>query len=189
MNFRVSALTKISCLSLGLLCTTSMSAALTVGSIAPQISLDGKEGGKVKGGAWSSDELKGKVHVLFYVAPAEKDLNKPTTDAIKKEEFSREAFASVAIVNMAASSWPDFVIARKLEDSQKEFPNTLYIKDVKKKLVKEWGLKDDSSHVVAFDKDGKVFYSVGGKLTAEQTTELVGLIRKNVQSPAAPAAK
>ena len=58
-------------------------AALPSGQVPPEIKLEGKLGGKVKGGAWSSTELVGKVHVLFYVAPSAEKLNQKARDTLK----------------------------------------------------------------------------------------------------------
>jgi len=79
-------------------------AALEVGKPAPEITLSGDQGGRLDGTAWSSSELKGKVHLLFYVDPDEKDLNNDFSDAIKAEALDRSRFASVAIINMAERS-------------------------------------------------------------------------------------
>ena len=48
---------------------------LPVGEKPSQVVLEGEQGYRVNGGSWSSDELVGAVHVLFYVDPDESDLN------------------------------------------------------------------------------------------------------------------
>ena len=50
------------------------------------------------------------------------------------------------------------------------------MKDLDKTLVKKWGLSDDNSDVVVFDKDGKVLYSVDGKFTDAQVKEIVKVV-------------
>ena len=42
----------------------------------------------------------------------------------EKESFDGDLFSSVAVVNMKASFWPNWLINRKLASSQKEFPRT-----------------------------------------------------------------
>ncbi len=157
-------------------------ATLPLNQVPKKITLSGEQGGLVKEDkAWTSDAFQGKVSVLFYVAPGEKDLNKEATDAIKAENFPREQYQSYAIVNLAASAWPNFLIEKKLKASQEEFPHTIYVKDKQKVLVKEWNLKDDSNDVVVFDPAGKVVYSCDGKLDKPEIQKLLSVIKENLQ--------
>ncbi len=43
--------------------------AVELGEIPPKVELKDKLGGRLDGTPWSSEELRGKVHVLFYVDP------------------------------------------------------------------------------------------------------------------------
>ena len=132
------------------------------------------------GTPWSSEELKGRVHVLFYVDPDEKDTNNDASEALDKEKFPREQFQSVAIINMAATFMPNFLISASLKEKQEKYPRTLYLRDYKKALVTEWSLADDSSNVLAFDKDGKTIFRKDGKLTAVDIEQLIKVIRENL---------
>jgi YtfJ family uncharacterized protein len=162
-----------------LLLQTSLVFSLPLGQVPQNIDLSGTRGGLVKGdGAWSSQAaLQGKVSVVFYVAPAEKDTNSAASAALKEAGFSEEQFQSYAIVNMAASNWPNFIIAQKLKSSQEEFPRTIYVKDAQSVLVKEWQLRDKASDIVAFDRTGKVIFHVDGKLTDDQVHQLLAAVR------------
>ncbi len=158
-------------------------ASVSVGQVPPALELSDKRGGLVKGNLpWNSTELQqgAKVSILFYVAPSQKDLNEAISDALKEAKFPEEKFQSIAVVNMAASSWPNFMIESKLKASQEEFPRTRYIKDKEKVFVKEWQLEDDSSNVVLFDRKGVVLFVVKGKATPQQVTELLTLIRTHL---------
>jgi predicted transcriptional regulator len=132
---------------------------------------------------WTQKDLeqKEKISVLFYAAPGAKDLNKHVSDAIKAAEMSRDYYDSYAVVNMKASSWPNFIIAMKLKASQKEFPNTKYVRDNQKVLVTEWGLKDNSNVVILFGADGKVLFRYDGELPKEKVSDLLGLMKKGVE--------
>ena len=132
---------------------------------------------------WTQKDLeqKEKISVLFYAAPGAKDLNQHASKAIKAAEMSRDYYDSYAVVNMKASSWPNFIIAMKLKASQKEFPNTKYVRDNQKVLVAEWGLKDNSNVVILFDVDGKVLFRHDGELPKEKVSELLGLMTKGVE--------
>ncbi len=121
-----------------LLLSVSSIFGLMLGQTPPVVVLDGKDGAKADGSAWSSEMLKGKVHVVFYVDPDEKDVNNAFSKALKTKKFPLDKYSSVAIVNMAATWMPDFAIAQKLKAKQKKFPNAIYVKDKKKILVKKW---------------------------------------------------
>jgi YtfJ family uncharacterized protein len=154
--------------------------AIEIGEIPPKVELKEKLGGRLDGRPWSSEELRGKVHVLFYVDPDEKDTNNDTSEALDKEKFSRDKFQSVAIINMAATWLPNFSISSSLKDKQKRYPSTLYVRDYKKVMVNAWKIADDSSDVLAFDKKGRLIFRKDGKLTGEEIKMLIELIRDNL---------
>ena len=151
--------------------------ALNIGDIPKSVTLEGKDGGLVAGGAWSSSMLKDKVHVVFYVDPDEKDTNEAFAQALKDANLDKEKFASVAIVNLAATWKPNIIINAILKRKQKKFPNATYVKDVEKTLVKEWGLVDDNSDILVFDKSGKLLYSYAGRLDENEIKKVISLIK------------
>lgn len=157
-------------------------APVTVGQPASTIKLEGEAGGRVNGEAWSSDEIPklGRIISLFYVDPEEKKLNEAVEEAYEKEKFPFEKHGSIAIINMAAAWYPNNVIASMLKSKQEKFPRTTYVKDMNKALVKEWDLKDDSVNLVVFGKDGKVLFLKKGKMSPEEISELMKLIRANL---------
>ena len=106
----------------------------------------------------------GKVHVLFYSEPSKKNLNSVARDAIKAENFPAENFQSWAVVNMASSAIPNFMISHAIKDSQEENPRTIYVKDSDRSLV-AWGLADKNNDLTVFDKSGKVVVSFTGLLS------------------------
>ena len=154
--------------------------AIELGEIPPNIELKEKLGGRLDGAPWSSAELQGKVYVLFYVDPDEKDTNNEASDALDREKFPSEKFQSVGIINMAATWLPNFAISSALKDKQKRYPETTYVRDYKKVLVNAWKIADDSSNVFAFDKKGKLIFRKDGKLTAEEIRTLIKVIRDHL---------
>ena len=62
---------------------------LEVGQIPPSLTLEGKAGGRVDGSPWSSSELMGKVHSVFYVDPDKKKVNAHVEKALKKRGISK----------------------------------------------------------------------------------------------------
>ena len=155
-------------------------AGLEVGQTPKEVELKGDLGGRLDGSPWSSKELKGKVHVLFYVDPDEKDLNNDASEALRKEKFPKEKYQTFGITNMDATWLPNFAISSAIESKQERYPTTIMIKDYDKILVKEWNLADDNSDILAFDKDGKLIFMKAGKLTPEDIQKLIGLIRDNL---------
>ena len=74
-------------------------AELPLGEVPPLIELSGDKGGRINGESWSSSELQGKVISLFYVDPDEADLNNDASEAIKAEDFDKQKYGSVAVIN------------------------------------------------------------------------------------------
>ena len=154
--------------------------AIEVGKVPPKVVIEGKKGAQVDGKAWHSDKLRGTVHILFYVDPDERNTNDALTEALKKRNFDHTKFASVAVINLAATWMPNMVIESLLKKKQKEFPDTLYVKDRQKVLVKEWLLADDASDVLVFDKKGRVIYKKFGKVTEAEIPRVLDLIARHL---------
>jgi len=154
--------------------------AVELGKVPAEVILTGENGGNVNEKAWSSTMLKGKVYTVFYVDPDERDLNNPLADALKARKFDRKKVNSVAIINLAATWLPNIILESKLEEKQKKFPNTMYVKDKKKVLVHKWNLADDNSDILIFDKKGKLIYKKFGLVTTEEIPKVIKLIEKNL---------
>jgi YtfJ family uncharacterized protein len=154
--------------------------AIELGEIPPKVELREKRGGRLDGQPWSSEELQGKVHVLFYVDPDEKDTNNDASEALDREKFSSDKFQSVGIINMAATWLPNFAISSAIKDKQKRYPKTIYVRDYKRVLVSAWKIADDSSNVLAFDKKGKLIFRKDGKLTVEEIQTLIRVIHDHL---------
>ncbi len=159
-----------------------MAMAIEVGQKPKEVVISGDAGGYVKGEkAFSSNDISGKLFVVFYVDPDEKDTNEHFVQALKKKEYNKNPnYASMAIVNMAATWKPNFVIEKLLASKQKEFPKTIYVKDKASVLVKEWGLEDDASDIIIFDKEGVVLFYKAGKMSDEDMQKAFGIIEANL---------
>ena len=155
-------------------------ALLEVGKEPPKVVLAGNEGGKVTGGDWQSDSLHGKVHLLMYVDPDESELNSEFVDTLDACKFAHDRFATVAVVNMAATWMPNMAIEAKLKSKQERYPHAIYVKDFKKVLVQKWALADDNSDVLLFDKSGKLLFRFDGKLDKSKIDEVIRLIRQSL---------
>jgi len=173
-------LIKIMMVVLGVFLINQVAQAIEIGEVPPKVELKEKLGGRLDGKPWSSEELQGKVYVLFYVDPDEKDTNNPASEAIDKEKFPEDKFHSYGIINMAATWLPNFAISRALKEKQEKYPKTTYIRDYKKVLVNAWKIADDSSDVLVFDKKGKLIFKKDGKLNSMEIQRLIKAIRDNM---------
>jgi uncharacterized protein len=154
--------------------------SIEIGQVPPKVELKEKLGGRLDGKPWSSDELQGKVHIIFYVDPDEKDTNNPASEALDKEKFPGDKFQSFAIINMAATWLPNVAINSALKEKQERYPKTIYVRDYKKVVVHAWKIADDSSNVLAFDKKGALIFRKDGKLSAEEIQRLIKVVRENL---------
>ena len=155
--------------------------AITVGEIPKEVIISGDKGGLISGGEWSSSAIKDKVYVLFYVDPDEKDVNEHYSKALKAKKYREKgAFGSIAIINLAATWKPNFIIEKVLASKQKEFPTTIYIKDKASVLVKEWGVDDDASNILIFDKTGKLLFYKSGKMQEDDMKKSFEIIEANL---------
>jgi YtfJ family uncharacterized protein len=175
--------TRIAFLVLVLVCFFLQNAwaELKVGHVPKTVTLQDKLGGRLDGTPWSSAELTGKVSVLFYVDPDEKDLNNPASEALKAEAFPLERYQSFAVINMAATWLPNFAISSSLKEKQKIYTSTIYVRDYKKVLVKEWGIADDNSDVLAFDKQGNLIFIKEGLLNEQDIQTLIKAISNHLE--------
>lgn len=174
----------LTCVSYGLYSVSSFGSpdahAPQIGKPLPNLSLSGKEGGKVSGGAWNSQDIQGKVQMLIYVDPDNKDLNTPFEEAVQKGNFPAKKWASTAIVNLEATWIPNALIQSSLEEKQKKFPRTTYVMDKEKALVKKAGFPDDNYYVVLVDHTGKVLTSHTGKLQNSDIAKFVDIAKNAV---------
>jgi len=143
------------------------------------IKLEGKEGAKLDGTAWSSDESLGKVSMIFYVDPDVKDKNDKLGDALAAKKYSKDKINFYGIINMAATWMPNFILNEALKQKQKKYTETIYVKDFTKKLVKEWSLPDDESNVLLFDREGKLLWHKFGLVEESEIPKVLELIEKN----------
>lgn len=157
---------------------TLAASALAVGQKPKSVTLKGDNGGRVDGTSWTSDSLNGKVSALFYVDPDEKDANEALELALKDAAFPKDKYQSVAVINMEATWLPNAAIASSLKAKQEQYPDAIYVKDMSKVLVKEWGMKDDAYDVLVFDKEGKILFSKEGAFSKQDIAAMIETIKK-----------
>lgn len=163
-----------------LVATTYTQAALEVGQTIKPFELTGDDGGRLDNKPWSSQELTGKVGVVFYVDPDVKDLNEEFGEVLKAKNYSLDLINYVAIINMEATWLPNFAIGSSLKVKQRKFTSTLYLKDFTRKLVKDVGFVDEDYNVLILDPQGKILFFKNGKMTADEITKAIALIEENL---------
>lgn len=152
-----------------------------IGKPLPTATLSGDLGGKVDGSGWNTEELKGKVQVIFYVDPDEKNTNNHVSEAIAAEKFDRTYYGSSGIINMDATWLPNGIIASSLKKKQEKYPNTVYVKDMEKTLVKVWNVQDDASNIIVLSPTSEVLIAEHGKVADDKVKLIVETIRKEVE--------
>ncbi len=159
------------------LTAVTLAFGIEVGQKPKEVTIGGDQGGYVKDDSpWSSSMIRGKVYVMFYVDPDEKDKNQHFAEALKAKHYDRSNYGSIAMINMAATWKPNFVIEKILASKQKEFKHTIYVKDKASVLVKEWGVADDESNILIFDKDGTLLFYKPGKMTDKDIQKAYAII-------------
>ena len=155
--------------------------AVTVGQVPSEVVIENDNGGMVlDGSAWNSSTITDKVYVMFYVDPDEKDTNNEFSATLKEKKYDRSDYGSLAIINLAASWKPNFVIESILESKQEEFPDTIYVKDKNSVLVNEWKVEDDASNILIFSKRGEVLFYKSGKMNEEDIEKALKIIEENL---------
>lgn len=153
----------------------------TVGTKLSQLVIKGDDGGKVVGGAWDSDqEIGGKVSIMFYVDPDEKDTNEALSAAIKAKKFPKDKIKSFGFVNMAATWLPNVIIGEIIKGKQKKYTDTIMVKDTNRVVVKNWKFADESSVVAIFGKDQKLLYYKAGAHSEEEIKNVLNIIETNL---------
>ena len=155
--------------------------ALTVGEVPNKVIIEGDNGGMVlDGSAWDSTTVQNKVYVMFYVDPDEKDTNNEFSKTLKEKKYDRSSYGSLAVINLAATWKPNFIIESILKDKQEEFPDTIYVKDKNSILVNEWNIEDDASNVLIFSKRGRLLFYKSGKMDDEDIASAITTIENNL---------
>ena len=158
-----------------------------IGTVYAELSLGNKPpeiiilNGKTDGSEWKSKDILGKVTVLFYIDPDEKEVNQLVWRALKKENFPFDQFGLIAVMNLDATWIPNAAIETMLKSRQQKNSHTIYVRDRTKELVKKWGLKDDSFVVIAFDKKGRIIFRKDDELSLEDVDILIKIVKKFIE--------
>jgi predicted transcriptional regulator len=155
--------------------------AIQTGKVPPKVLLEGDNGGKYNGKAWSSEMLVGKVHTILYMDPDEREGAMPLLNELNSRNFDKKRYETLAIVNLGATWMPNTVLEAMLNKKQKALNNTEFIFDRTKYLLKKWKLKDDTSNVLIFDTEGKLLYQKSGRLFPMDVENIMKIISAHVK--------
>ena len=119
----------------GVFLLTQAVLALELGEVAPRVELK-----KNWGGGWTENPGAARSCRERFLSSSMSTRMKriPTTRPAKpwrKEKFPTDKFHLYGMINMAATWLPNFAINSALEEKQKKYPRTIYVRDYKKVLV------------------------------------------------------
>ena len=151
--------------------------------ILPPITLAGDNGGYANGYEWDSSMLQGKITMLVYFDPDERDKGKifmPTLEAFERDlDFSQ--FQILLIVNLKATWIPDLLIKAAIKSQATAHTKRNYIFDDNSVLVKKWGLDDNEYNTLVIDEESRVIYNHSGKWKEGEILLMDSLIRSHVK--------
>ena len=114
----------------------------------PHLVLEGKDGSYADGSRWDSSSLQGKITLLVYFDPDERDKGKifmPTLEAFERDlDFSQ--LQTILIVNLKATLIPGFLIKVVIKSQAKDHPKRNYI-------------FDDTYNTLVINEESRVIYS------------------------------
>ncbi|MDD5722450.1 MAG: YtfJ family protein [Syntrophales bacterium] len=146
---------------------------LKVGDSASDWSLPDTNGTMYTMQNWS-----GKVLLVNYTDPDEKDMNEHFTDAMKKANddglLNEATYTGIGIADCKASWKPDALI-RSFGAAKAEKYKTVILFDYDASLRNAWGLREDSANAILLDKNGVCRAIVRGRVPDDQVTQLVQL--------------
>jgi len=154
---------------------------LSVGKKVPKVELSGNDGSFFNSGiAWNTTMLEGnKPSLLMYVDPdKEKEVNN-IQSAILKNQLGIKIQVFV-IVNIKSTWKPKFAVEKRLKERLKENKLIKFVIDNRKIVQNEWVLSENINTVLFIDKSGIIRYNKEGKLSNEEVTELVNVIKKEL---------
>lgn len=160
-----------------LLCNTfAVAAELKVGEQAIDFKLKDSLG---KEYTLNSPEFMGKVLSIFYVSPAEKDMNAHVEDVLLRDAGldRNKRYRGLGISNNKASNLPNFVINRIIKSKQ-EKTGAIILVDDNYTILNLWGLKNHSSNIVVLDKERICRYIYKGKLPPAEVEKLINIIKE-----------
>jgi predicted transcriptional regulator len=165
-------------LAIALSSVAGQAASLQNGSQLPNAGIAGDKGSKLDGTPWDHREYLGKVQMIFYVDPDERKQGEQLEERLGAEKFAAADVQTSAVINMAATGLPNFMIGMTLSSKQKRYPHTIYAKDFSRQLVTAWGLPDNAYNFIILNRKGEVAYVKTGQPTPDELNAIISKIRE-----------
>ncbi|MEH3958848.1 YtfJ family protein [Raoultella planticola] len=130
---------------------------------------------------WNSSQLAGKVRVVQHIAgrTSAKEKNATLIEAIKAAKFPHDRYQTTTIVNTDdAIPGSGMFVRSSIESNKQLYPWSQFIVDSNGLARKAWQLQEESSAIVALDKDGRVQWAKDGALTQDEVQQVVALLHK-----------
>ncbi|MBW2599768.1 MAG: hypothetical protein JRC60_06775 [Deltaproteobacteria bacterium] len=128
------------------------------------------------GNLYTMQSWAGKVLLVNYNDPDEKDINEHFTDAMKKAKddglLKEATYRGMGIADCKASWKPD-VLIKTFGAAKAEKYNTVILFDYDASLRSAWGLKEDSGNAILLDKNRVCRAIVRGRVPDDQVGALV----------------
>ena len=127
---------------------------------------------------YTMQDWEGKVLLINYNDPDEKDTNDHLNDAIKAKVqagiLKESAFKGIGIADCKASWKPDSLI-RAFGAAAAEKYKTVILFDYNASLREAWGLTDNSANVILLDTDRVCRAVIRGRVPDDQVARFVQL--------------
>lgn len=141
-----------------LLISFSLMAQVESGKKIPYVTLEGKNGGDINGLPWSSENLNGRVNLLFYAAPSQQAELQPLLKKIDQKDYPPEKISVGIIINADATWIPNSVIESKIKNKAEKDPDKIYALDKKGILLKQLELSGDNLNILVVDENSIVTF-------------------------------
>jgi predicted transcriptional regulator len=127
---------------------------------------------------YTMEDWAGKVLLVNYTDPDEKDINEHFTEAMKKAKddglLKEATYAGIGIADCKSSWKPDSLI-RSFGAAKAEKYKTVILFDYDALLRDAWGLKKDSGNAILLDKNRICRAIIRGRVPDDQVAPLVQL--------------
>lgn len=174
-------------LLLSLAVTLPARAEIAVGSQLPSIhvaergELVLKDKKEVSYQPWSTDQLRGKVHVLQAMAGrmSTKNLNKPFTDALEKENFSHDHLLTTTVINLDDTLFGTAgIVNSELKSNKIKYWYSSIVADKNGAVAKALALQPSSSAIAVISPTGEVLFFKDGAMTEAEIATALELVKQ-----------
>ena len=129
-------------------------------------------------------EIGKKVIALFYTDPDESNMNETFRDLLKAENFPKDKYAGIGIVNMKAAPWkPNSLIRMMIKVKINKYKSTI-LTDSNYSLKEKWKLGNcnDKDICIIIGTDKKIKYIYKDKMDTLEIKKALKILKKLIYS-------